>query len=821
MTSNEASELRREIQSLRDRLASLSEASLRITEDLDLDAVLQEVVDGARSLTGARYGALLIFDDAGGIQDLITSGITAEQVELIKDQPKGLGLLGYLNEVPEPLRLRDIASHPRSVGFPEGHPPMKSLLGTRIRHWGESLGNIYLTEKDAGAEFSQDDEDTLVMFASQAAMAIANARRYHREQQTRANLDALINASPIGILVFDAQTGAAVMVNEETRRMVNAIAGGGRSLERLIEDMTFRRPDGREMPLDETPLTRVLITGEAVHAEEIVIHLPDGQTVTTLVNAKPIYSDDGELVSVMATMQDMTRLEEVERQRAEFLGIVSQELRTPLTTIKGSTATVLNSSFPLDHTEMRQFFNIIDEQTDNIRGLIGDFLDVAHIEAGTFSITPEPTDVASMIDQATSELRHGETKTRIEVDIASDLPRIAADRQRIVQVLDSLLTNASRHSPESPVIRLRASLDDQYVNVSVADQGSGVSAERLPHLFKKFLRIEGGERGRNLEGESLGLAICKGIVEAHGGRIWAESEGLGLGTRFTFTIPVVDEAAEDWANDPARLSADLGRPARRQAQILVADREPQMLRHIRNTLAEAGYTPVATDNPDELARLVKLKKPHLVLLDAAVSGPDGFELMKRIIEIDDVPVIFMSGIEEDQNVARAFEMGADDYMVKPFSQTELVARIEAVLRRQAASNRINLREPYQMGDLTVDYVERRVAVAGQPVHLTATEYQLLFELSTNAGRVLTQNHLLRRVWGPEYFGDSQPLRTIVKKLRRKLGESASSPKYIFTEPRVGYRMPKPGIEQKAIGEHDDSNSHRQRVRLTSFRGTSQ
>ena len=279
-------------------------------------------------------------------------------------------------------------------------------------------------------------------------------------------------------------------------------------------------------------------------------------------------------------------------------------------------------------------------------------------------------------------------------------------------------------------------------------------------------------------------------MEAHGGRIWAESEGMGLGTRFTFTIPVVDDAAGNRARGDGRLPVDSAQTARGQARILAVDNDPQMLRHVRNTLREAGYTLVATENPDEVERLVKMEKPHLVLLDAALSGAEGFELMRRIVEVDGVPVIFLSGGGGDQIVARAFEMGAADYIVKPFSPTELLARVEAVLRRQAASTQTKTREPYLLGDLTIDYVERRVTVGGHPVQLTATEYQLLFELSTNAGRVLTQDHLLRRVWGPEYSGDSQPLRTFVKKLRRKLGEDASSPIYIFTVPRVGYRMAK-------------------------------
>ena len=141
--------MRPETGALRDRLSRLSEASLRITESLDLDTILQGVIDGARSLTGARYGALLVLDDAGRMQDLVASGMTPEERRRLGALPKGLGLLEYLSEIEGPLRLAEIASHPSSVGFPEGHPPMKTFLGAPVRHRGERLGNIYLTSYPA------------------------------------------------------------------------------------------------------------------------------------------------------------------------------------------------------------------------------------------------------------------------------------------------------------------------------------------------------------------------------------------------------------------------------------------------------------------------------------------------------------------------------------------------------------------------------------------------------------------------------------------------------------------------------------------------
>ena len=390
--------MRREIATLRGRLSRLSEASLRITENLDHDAVLQGVIDGARLLTDARYGPLVAFDVAGDIETLITSGITPEERGRLGDLPKGLGLLQYLNKIEEPLRLVDIATHPRSVGFPKGHPTMRTFLGTPVRHQGERLGNIYLTEKEGGWDFTPEDEETLVMFASQAAVVIANARRYAEEHRAKADLEALINTSPVGVLVFDAKTGDLVSLNEETRRIVRGLHAPGHRMDQLLSVMTFRRPDGREIPPQELPVAQAARSGETVRAEEIVIELADGQTVTTVISATPVRSAAGEIVSVIATIQDMTPLEDLERLRAEFLGMVSHELRTPLTTIKGSAATLLTASSTLSPAEMGEFFRIIDEQADHMRVLISDLLDVTRIEAGTLSITPEPTDVAALIN---------------------------------------------------------------------------------------------------------------------------------------------------------------------------------------------------------------------------------------------------------------------------------------------------------------------------------------------------------------------------------------------------------------------------------------
>ena len=255
--------------------------------------------------------------------------------------------------------------------------------------------------------------------------------------------------------------------------------------------------------------------------------------------------------------------------------------------------------------------------------------------------------------------------------------------------------------------------------------------------------------------------------------------------RVTPTPPVADEARRAAAGAPRDGPAG-SREEGHQTRILVVDDDPQTLGYVCDALSSAGYAPLATDDPGKLPELVRAKKPRLVLLDPARPGADGIELVQRVRELADVPVIFISGYGRDETIAQALELGAADYIVKPFSPAELTARVQAALRRLAE------RVPYRVGDLAIDYALRRVTVDGRRVELTAIEYELLRVLSTGAGRVSTVDALLRQVWGGRRAGNPKLLRAFVKGLRRKLGDDAANPAYIFTERGVGYRMAAPG-----------------------------
>ena len=775
---NKSNKVDSEIQALRERLSRLSAAVLCVNSSLDLDTVLDEILTSTRDLVGARYGVITTIDETGQPQDFVTSGFSPDEERLLMEWEPALRFFEHLRDLSGPLRLADLPTYVRSIGYAP-HPMLpKTFQSTPMRHRGVHVGTFFLGRKQDDHEFTDKDEEVLVLFASQAAATIANARTHRDEQRARSNLEALVDTSPVGVVVFDAKTAQPVLLNREARRIVEGLRTPGHGVEQLLEVITCRSSDGREVALAEFPMKRVIDDAVTVRAEEVVLSVPDGRRITMLINCTPIHSAAGAVESMIVTMQDLAPFQELNRLRAEFLGMVSHELRAPLAAIKGSAATVLGSSRVLDRTEMQQFFRIIEVQADHMDNLISDLLDAGRIDSGTLSVDSKPVQVAELVEQARTTFLGGGGRQTIRIDLPLDLPRVMADEQRIVQVLNNLFSNASMYAPESSVIHVSAVRDGVHVAISVTDEGQGVSPEQLPYLFQKY--TGGGDRPR---GVGLGLAICKGLVEAHGGRIRAENAGPGQGTRFTFTIPLVEEAG----NGAMEIPTHQRRAGRRKPLILAVDDDPQFLGLVRTTLNDAGFSLLTTGDPNEVPDLIDEHDPHLVLLDLLLPEMDGIELMQKVPALAVRPVIFLSAYGRDETVARALEMGAVDYIVKPFSPTELVARIQTALRKSDV-----FPDTFQSGALVINYEERRVTLSDVPLELTAIEYDLLRILSTNAGRVVTYEILLRSVWRLEdVVGDRRRVRAFVKKLRDKLGDDADNPTYIFTEPRVGYRISKP------------------------------
>jgi len=226
----------------------------------------------------------------------------------------------------------------------------------------------------------------------------------------------------------------------------------------------------------------------------------------------------------------------------------------------------------------------------------------------------------------------------------------------------------------------------------------------------------------------------------------------------------------------------------RRKTILIVDDEPAIIRFLRGTLDANGFKPLVATDGTEALEMIERELPDLVVLDIMMPRMGGVEVCKRIREWSPMPVIMLSGRGDEEGKVECLNLGADDYITKPFGVSELLARIRAVLRRSDAAGTVVSQPTFTSGNLSINFAERRVTVNGNQVRLTPTEYSLLQELVLNAGKVFTHSQLLKRVWGQEYEMEREYLRVFIGRLRTKLEADPANPRYIITIPGVGYKF---------------------------------
>ena len=232
------------------------------------------------------------------------------------------------------------------------------------------------------------------------------------------------------------------------------------------------------------------------------------------------------------------------------------------------------------------------------------------------------------------------------------------------------------------------------------------------------------------------------------------------------------------------------------ANILVVDDEPQIRRVLRSTLSSQGYVITEARTGEEAVEWMRKQRPDLVLLDVNMPGIGGIEACREIRRASDAPIIMLTVRHAERDKVAALDAGADDYVVKPFGMEELLARIRAALRRYAPGETL---PSFVSKDLTIDFESRLVTVRDREAHLTPKEYDVLKHLVANQGKPLTHRRLLQAVWGPDYGEETESLRVVINQLRKKLEGNPARPKYIITEPWVGYRFQAPRAEVSKPG----------------------
>jgi len=515
------------------------------------------------------------------------------------------------------------------------------------------------------------------------------------------------------------------------------------------------------------------------------------------VRCFPVCDPPDRLLGRGVLLDDITLERSATQTRNETLAMAAHELKTPLAIIKGSATTLLSNSMRWDAAMQREMLQMIDTQADRLHEILNTLLDVWRLDAGAHQLRFSEVQLSELLRSLVERWRQNAPRHRILYECAPNPPPILCDPSRLEQVFHQLLHNAVTCSPHGGTIRLRLEYDESELRLSVSDQGRGIAPEHLEQIFDRFYRV--AEDDERAQGSGLGLAVARATIEAHGGRIWADSAGPGQGATFYCVLPLTPPGAQTLAPawqtsgplvDGSPASAPAARSARR-INIAVVESDARTARYLRAHLEEQRYRVQVLSHGTQFLRQFDLEEPELVLLGTSLADMQGVELLQRLREFSRVPVVMLCESDNEDERVRLLDLGADDLVSKPFGIKELLARLRVLLRRQAAQGESEPSAPiFTTGDLLIDYAQHQVLLRGRPIQLSRTEYKLLSVLAQNAGRVMTHELLLERVWGAEYNREVDFIWVYISRLRRKIEADPRHPRYILTVPDVGYKLVK-------------------------------
>ncbi len=513
------------------------------------------------------------------------------------------------------------------------------------------------------------------------------------------------------------------------------------------------------------------------------------------VRSFPVQDTMGRLLGRGVLFDDVTLEHAAAEERDEKLALAAHEFKTPLAIIKGCATTLLGGSARWDQAMQREMLQMIDTQADQLHDVLNTLLDVWRLDAGV-QLHLSQIHLPKLLQHVVEHRRRTTPTHYFTLHTAHETVEVMCDAMRVEQAVHHVLNNAVRYSPANSTVTVGVEVNEIEVRIAISDEGAGIAPEHLDRIFERFYRI--AQREGNAHASGLGLAAARATIEAHGGRIWADSAGVGSGSTIYFTLPftprplaLAQNVSTTQENSTPAVKHTMPFKQDRHTRVLLAEGDARMTRYLRSNLEEQQYRVQTVNHSVQFLRQLDLEEPDLVLLATRLADMSGVELLQRLREFSQAPVIVLTDhCDEDERV-QLFDLGSDDVVVKPFGMKELLARIRAILRRQPATTaRVTNQAIFTAGELMIDYSQHLVMIQGRPVQLSRTEYKLLSVLAQNAGMVVTHELLLEKVWGPEYSQDVDFIWVYISRLRRKIETDSRRPKYIVTVPDVGYKLAK-------------------------------
>jgi PAS domain S-box-containing protein len=547
----------------KEHLEELYHISHQLSMTLELDEIVQQGLHLVTSIGSVTRGSILLLDPATG-EIQYRASVAQPGMAIVAPRtifPKDWGLLGWVVRERRGVLVPNVADDPRWISSSEWGKDIGSIISVPLLASDELLGVLTLAHEEAHF-FTESHFRLVSTVANELSISIHNATLYEyiSDQATRlsealqvqeeeaSNREAILESITDGVIVLDAPLatrGQVVMLNPAAERLFGVRVAD--MLGRVVPD------DLAALELDPDVLGLLVQVAGLCRFERPTppqqkrLQVRNQALILTL---SQVVSPQGTIMGVLAVFRDVTKEVEVDRMKSEFISTVAHELRTPMTSIKGYTDLILMGSVGEISAMQRQFLTVIKNNADRLSLLVADILDLSRIETGRIQLNRQYVAVRDLIDEVATSLQNqiSAKAQTLTIVVEDPLPDVKLDRDRIIQVLTNLLSNANKYTPEGGSITIRAELRGHTLEIAVQDTGYGITPQDMERLFTRFFRAA-NPVVQFVSGTGLGLVIARSLVEMHGGRLWADST-VGQGSAFTFTIPLHPKEEPAWLEPP-------------------------------------------------------------------------------------------------------------------------------------------------------------------------------------------------------------------------------------------------------------------------------
>ncbi|MBK8984887.1 MAG: GAF domain-containing protein [Chloroflexi bacterium] len=502
----------------REYLLAISRA---LTAELDLPDVLRIILQAAVEIVSGRAGMIVLSDpNSETLRVAAVYGIPANLVDhfapLIRGVPYQEG--EEHKAIPELTARLNLIARQANLG-------LTAVTRIPMISRSEVIGLIYVFQS-SNYLFAEDVADLLRSFAEQAAIAVRNARLYQQVNQEKQRLS-------LHITVFNK--ALSNMMGWSAEEAIGQAHQAVVQWERLRTDTDLNRAIANGWP--PPGAVQLYVEGDFRRPYHERHQAADGSLISLGITYAPFLDGNGRMTDIIANVRDLTRYREEEQLQKTFISVISHELKTPVSIIKGYAGTLRRQDANWSREIVDDSLNVIEEEADNLTDLIDNLLEVSRLQAGTFSLAVSDEVLLPKIAETVVRKFGNQTaKHFFFLDFPPDFPTIWGDERRLTQVFNNLISNAIKYAPDGGQITIQGTVHNSHVAVAVRDQGIGIPEHQQHRIFQQFSRLDNA-LSRKTEGTGLGLYLTRAIIEAHHGRIWFAPNDDGPGTTFTFSLP--------------------------------------------------------------------------------------------------------------------------------------------------------------------------------------------------------------------------------------------------------------------------------------------